>query len=149
MITLFSVRGTVDRVFMFYFLSFLLLLVFIEIGKRVFAWGVSFEKIVDKFNEHLSKRDEIIQGVRKAYAFEKIKSGVFSIQYFKMLNLPNNVNTEKKTLIQFGIDKDIVEDDQKLAEFLADYGNGKYDIIVDSQNKKFIFVRKQKNEEQS
>ena len=84
------------------------------------------EKLCDQFNEHLAKRDKILDATRKGFIFEKIRANHYSIIYFKAIGIDREVKKAQQDLINFGVDKEIVEDDNKLLQFLQDVGQDKY-----------------------
>lgn len=100
------------------------------------------QKLCDQFNEHLAKRDKIIEATRKGFAFEKVKASHFCIIYFKMIGIKKQVEKAQQDLINFGVDKEIVENDEKLLKFLQELGQDKYQIKVNEKEKKFVFIKK-------
>ena len=140
-----------DRGVVLFLLIDLLIFSVIHIGKSIKTHYKVMEHIVDQFNEFLSKRDEIIKNIRKSYAFEKVRGNYFNILFLKRLG--NNDRTKEqielaqKDLINFGLDEQIARDDGKLSQFLIDYNQDKYEIIVDQKAKKFHFIRKEQKSE--
>lgn len=116
----------IDR-FVFMFLLFDLLIASVACFFRELEKNFKItEKLCDQFNEHLAKRDKILDATRKGFIFEKIRANHFSIIYFKAIKLEKEVKKAQQDLINFGIDKEIVEDDGKLLQFLQDVGQDKY-----------------------
>lgn len=138
----------IDR-FVFMFLLFDLLIASIACILRELEKNYNITKhLCDQFNEHLSKRDKVLDATRKCFVFQKIRANHYSIIYFKSIGIDREVKKAQQDLIDFGIDKEIVEDDGKLLAFLQDVGQGKYDIKVNEKEKKFTFIRKEQDQEE-
>lgn len=120
-----------------------LIFIFIKVWKDLGAWTFGLKNIMDQFNDHLSKRDKVIQELRQNFIFEKIKGAFFSIQYFKIKKIPDQIKLAKQDLAKFGISTDLINDDNKLYQFLMDLQQKKYKIIVDTKNHKFLFELKE------
>lgn len=99
--------------------------------------------ILDQYNNKLKQNYEITENIRKCFAFQKIKGSIYTILYFKSIGAENEVKNIRQDLINFGVDKEIAEDDIKLSLFLKEFGEGKYQLIVDSKKKKFSFRKKE------
>lgn len=122
-----------------------LIFLFLKAWKDYGAWIFGLKNIMDQFNNHLSKRDKIIQEIRQNFIFEKIKSAFFSIQYFKMMGANDQIKLAKQDLAKYGIESEIIEDQKLLYQLLMDLQEKKYKIVVDTKNQKFIFIKKEQN----
>lgn len=104
------------------------------------------KNILDQYNKHLGQNYKITENVRKCFAFQKAKCGLYTILYFKSIGLEKEVEKVQQDLINFGIDKEIAKDENKLSIFIKEFGEDKYQLIVDSKNKKFSFKKKEQNQ---
>ena len=108
------------------------------------------EHIVDQFNEFLSKRDEVIASLRRSFAWEKVRGNYFNILFLRRLgrngSTKEQIELAQKDLINFGLDEQIARDDNKLSQFLIDFNQNKYELVVDQKAKKFYFVRKEEEQ---
>lgn len=107
------------------------------------------QNLIDQLNQRLAERDKIIDNIRKVFAFQKLKSSYFSMMYFKALNLKNQINKVQQDLITFGLDEQIAKDEQKLFQFVQQFGADKYQVKVNQKDKKFIFIRKEEDDTNS
>lgn len=107
------------------------------------------DNVIEQFNNHLAKRNEIIDNVRKGFVFQKLRSCYYGILYFKVIDIKAQVEIIQKDLINFGVDEQIVKDDGKLLTFLQEVGQNKYQIQVNEKEKKFIFIRKEEDDTNS
>lgn len=135
-----------DRGVILFLLIDLLIFSIICIGRSIKNNYKAMEYIVNQFNELLSKRDEIIKNIRKCFAFEKVRGGYFNILFLRKLGnnekITEQIKLIQQELINFGLDEQIAKNDNKISQFLIDYNQDKYDIIVDQKARKFHFIRK-------
>lgn len=148
--TLFAYKGDLDRGVIIFLLIDLLVVSTIFIGKSIFKYYKIIDNLIDQMNDHLKQREKIIEGVRKSFAFDHVKSAFYMIQYFKTIGLKDQIKDIRHQLVTFGVQENIANNDNLLSKFLLDLGQQKYQITVDSKNKRFIFTQKQtENEIQS
>lgn len=146
---LFCYSNEIDRFVILFLLADLLIVSLIQIGKSIMHYYHVIQNLIDQMNDHLREREEIIESVRKAFAFDHIKAAYYNILYLRSINVEEPIKGIKDQLITFGVDPEILNDDAKFTKFLVDVGQEKYQIKVDSQNKKFIFTKLEEEQQQN
>lgn len=144
--TLFCYPNEIDRFVILFLLIDLLIVAAIQICKGVFQHYKIIQNIIDQFNDHLKQRSDVIESVRKAFAFDHVKSAYYNILYLESINVKEPIESIQQELIQFGVSQEIIKDRKKFTDFLVALGQDKYQIIVDSQNKKFRFIKKEEDD---
>ena len=139
-----------DRGIVLFLLIDLLIFCIINIGRSIKTNYKVMEHIVDQFNGFLSKRDEVIASLRRSLAWEKVRGNYFNILFLRRLgrngSTKEQIELAQKDLINFGLDEQIARDDNKLSQFLIDFNQNKYELVVDQKAKKFYFVRKEQEQ---
>ena len=138
---LFYYPNEIDKFVVVFLLADLMIVSLIQIGKSIMYYYHVIQNLIDQMNDHLREREKIIESVRKAFAFDHIKAAYYNILYLHSINVEEPIKGIKDQLITFGVDPEILNDDAKFTKFLVDVGQEKYQIKVDSQNKKFIFTK--------
>lgn len=132
----------IDRfVFMFLLIDLLIASVACIIREIEKYYNIT-KNILDQYNNQLAKRDEILTGIRKGFVFQKLRSSYYGIVYFKLIKAYSQIEKIQQDLINIGVSQDIAKNQNKLVQFLQEFGQDKYQLRINEQQKKFIFIKK-------